>query len=159
MSENSGLQRARSLRLMTLIMIGLAASIAAMVFIFAPPGESSPAVAVGLAAFVLVLTLVVDRLNVGLTPVGLDDADPGTTAHTAFTQTTVLKFTIIEFPLVAGVVLTFLLEDRWLVVGAGIAVVACIAFAVYPSRRNVAKAATVLESNGARTRLVEDFNQ
>lgn len=79
-------------------------------------------------------------------------------AFGAYRQRMLTRFAVAESPVVALLLLAFVLDHGpWVYVIAGPVAVLALAWTIWPSRSNVRRAAEELERDGARTGLLDAF--
>lgn len=159
MTDLSPTERVQSLRVLMTMLLITAAILGGLVF-WLLGGIDAPLQPVLVGVFVgatVVASVVMDRHWLRLPAIELDEPDPNNKAHEIFLAHSIQKFAVIEAPLILAIGLGFVVESGWPVITTALAVIAALAVVVWPSPRNVTRAATKLESHGVRTGLVEDF--
>ncbi len=116
--------------------------------------------------WVMVLPLVViaigavlaERAWLRVKPLAADAPEPQRDALDAYVSQTMRKFVYCEGALLVCVLLAFA-SDRagWLVAIAGPPGLAVLAFETWPSARNLSLTASMLDADGAESRLLENF--
>jgi len=87
-----------------------------------------------------------------------DAEDNRQTAVGVYAGQTVRKLVYCEAPLILSVVLAFVLDaGGWPIAIAGLPGLVVLSFEVWPSLRNVAMTATVLDADGASSDLIDSF--
>lgn len=87
-----------------------------------------------------------------------DPEDNRVTAVSVYAGHTVRKLIFCEAPLLLAVLFAFVLDaGGWPILIAGVPGLAVLAWEVWPSLRNVAMTATMLDAEGAESELVDSF--
>lgn len=108
-----------------------------------------------------------ERVWLTTTPLGSADPEPATTALGVYASQTVRKLAICEVPILIGILFAFAgnaidglgEHAAWPILIAGVPGLLVLAFEIWPTSRNVSLTETMLDSRGARTRLLESFGR
>lgn len=122
-------------------------------------GEDLPVwVTFGLPILVVGCTTLVSWRWTRPSPIPADDPAPRDTAVSRLTQHLATSFAILEVPVIAGIILSFMLDaGGWPILIAAVPTLASVGFSLWPSRTNLERFTTALESAGAQTGLREAF--
>lgn len=111
-----------------------------------------------LVVAVIAAGVFADRVWLSGDPLPPDTDDPTGTAVGVYASQTVRKLMICEAPILLGVIWTFVADHAaWPLMIAGIPGLIVLAFELWPSDRNLSLTETVLDSEGAESRLLESF--
>jgi hypothetical protein len=111
-----------------------------------------------LVALVALGAFLAERVWLSTTPLPPDAEQPNEVAVGVFAAQTVRKLAFCEAPLIAAVLVAFVADHGgWPVLIAGMPGIAVLAWETWPSLRNAAMTASMLDAEGAESRLVESF--
>lgn len=163
MPSQSTTDTARDIRKLSIIQLAITVVFLAVIFwLFNGAGDNYPpiwipiflVVAIGVAAFFS------ERVWLSTTPLdpAADSTENQIAALEIFTNQTVRKLIFSEIPLMIAVLMSFIGSwGGWPVLIAAVPGVAVQAWETIPHLRNTSRTAAVLDSNGAESRLVENF--
>jgi len=111
-----------------------------------------------LLAAVAVAAFFAERVWLSASPLPADTVDAESTGLAVYAGQTVRKLAYCEAPILLGVVLSFVVENAaWPILIASLPGLVVLAFEIWPSARNLSLTETMLDSNGASTRLLHSF--